>query len=205
MKNDSRLNLLINPFTRIAGGKATWIGLAALIVMTALIAISVIQLFPFFDPEVLPKIEEKGVMWVMYTVAPITVSIVIFWMVVFEALLMWAGSAIAGAKARFIDLLGTAALSTAPSLIFSIFLLLLPPVMPLPQGSGIKMAVFILLAILAFTTTIWTYVWMYNGYKVSTGLKGSKLTISFIAAIVVSLSLTRLPAIIQQWEVIKSI
>lgn len=161
MKSNSKFNLLLNPFTKIAGWKATWIGLLALIIMGVLH-------IPF-----------------VYELHFITMFLLFFTIMLFDAVLMWVSSLILRTKARFIDLLGTSSLSSVPGVGVMLFSLLLYPFITAFSG-GSQLLLICLLLVLITPFIAWSYILFFNGYKISTGLSGNKLVISFTTIIILS-------------------
>lgn len=198
-------NLLLNPFTRIAGWKATGIGFVGLIILSLVTAIFMVQLTPFIKPEyadILNRVTHKGMMWVLYIAYFIVMLVAYIVLTFLETFVMWIAALIVKSQPRFIDLLGTSVLSSAPNIIVWLVMLFVPPVMSSLTGTGVKVILLFIPALLAIAATIWCYILMYNGYKVSTGLKGNKLVISFMSVVIVFVSLFEIPAILQQWNLL---
>ena len=91
---------------------------------------------------------------------------------------------------RFVDILGTMTLSKAPFLLLAIVGLFTK----MPDMSNVIKDPFIMLSspslvfllILSLPVIIWSIALMFNGFKVATGAKGTKLTVTFIAAVFVA-------------------
>jgi hypothetical protein len=108
----------------------------------------------------------------------------------------WLAGLIVAKPFRFIDLAGTLTLAKAPFLIMALTgFLATPPDMEsilnnpmvIVQDPG-----FLGVLILSLPVMVWSIVLMHNAYKVSCGLKGSTLTISFIIALFVAEAVSKL-------------
>jgi hypothetical protein len=103
---------------------------------------------------------------------------------------MYLGSLLIARKTRFVDILGTMTLARAPYLILAIFSLFIqyPSTEeilsnPMIVFSSIPLIIF---AIISIPITIWFIALMFNGFKVSTGGKGSKVGFVFTIALILA-------------------
>jgi len=91
---------------------------------------------------------------------------------------------------RFIDILGTMTLAKAPYLILAIagYFTVSPDINEIMKNPFIvfQSVSFIILTLLSVPVTIWTIILMFNALKTTCGVKGSKLAIAFIIALLIS-------------------
>jgi hypothetical protein len=163
--------LLFNPFVKIAGAKALLLGWLFILITIITAYISQIHFTGAFDVK-------------LGNAAPL-------WLFVFESLLAWlsivicmqlAATISAKRSVRIIDIAGTMALARWPMLPVT-FLGFIP--IELPDNISFDLMDYsgaLILALLMIPFTIWMIVLMFNGYKVSTGLKGTRLIVSFLIA-----------------------
>ena len=161
---------LINPFERVAGWQALFIGLTAMALTAIFGKINLIT----FD----------GVLDVKFAVVTFSLSTSfiiqsIIFLILF--LIIWlAGICFSKSKPRAIDIAGTMALARIPMLLFVIVCFL--PIVPDSLVDFPRMIVFSIIGILFL---IWMVALMYNAYAVSCHLKGQRAVISFIGAVIV--------------------
>ena len=162
---------LINPFERIAGWQALFIGLVA---MTLTAVIGKVNHIAF-----------DGVLDVKFTESTITLTAFFMMQVInFFALFltMWlAGVCFSKSKLRVIDIAGTMALARMPMLFFVIVCFL-----PIVPKDFIDYPRFIVFTIISILFIVWMVALMYNAYSVSCHLKGERAVISFIGAVIVA-------------------
>lgn len=177
MKNRNVFEQLINPFDRIAGWQAFGFGLIFVVSMGFLGAYNDIA----FDGVIDMHMTEISLLQSFLYLSIDLVCLVV---------IMWITSLIVSKNFRFIDILGTMTLAKAPFLLLAIAGFFTTA----PNLSGIyidpyvifKSTSFIILVVLSLPVLIWSITLMYNALKVSCGVKGSKLTIAFIIAILLS-------------------
>lgn len=181
MKSNSFWRFLVNPFTRIAGWQAFFIGIVTVLAAGTIGAMNNI----WFDN----MLEMRYGVSMSFWAGPILplADIVIL------TLLTWIAGMIVAKGVRFIDILGTTTLSFAPMLLFVIIAILTKshdftikmdphPVAITGNSSALS------LSILAMPIAIWRIALMYNAFKVSTGLSSQRrLIITLIIIIVVAL------------------
>ena len=161
---------LINPFERIAGWQALFIGLIAM-ALTAVIG----------------KINNVAFDGVLDVHAGATFSFTASFAMQAINLLsifltMWlAGVCFSKAKVRAIDIAGTMALARAPMLLLAIICFL--PIIPAGLYDVPRLAIFV---VVCLPFIAWTIALMYNAYTVSCNLKGAKAVVSFIGALLVA-------------------
>ncbi|MDO9153817.1 MAG: YIP1 family protein [Paludibacter sp.] len=178
MKSKNLSEFLFNPFTRIAGWQAFGIGL----IFIALMGVIGTYANIIFDGVIDMHIEHETTLTHSFILLAIDIISLVFVMFV-------AGLFIAG-KFRFVDILGTMTLSKAPFLLLAIvgFFTKMPDMSDVLKDPFIMLSspslVFLLL--LSLPVILWSIALMYNGFKVSTGAKGTKLTITFITAVFVA-------------------
>ena len=178
MKNNEFFGLMFNPFTRIAGWQAFGLGLVVLI------ASGIIGTFGnvTFDGVIDMHLAKEVTMLRSFGYLAIgTLSLVV---------VMWIMGLIISKNFRFIDVLGTMTLSKAPFLLLAIAGLFTkaPDMAEIIKNPTIILSStsFLILMILTTPILIWSIALMYNALKISCGVKGNKLTISFIIGIFVA-------------------
>lgn len=175
MKTNELFNLAINPFTRIAG----WHAFVAGIVFILLTAITGTYANVYCD----------GVLDFHFTgKATFTTSLILLLIDLFTLIFTFSVAGMFIVKSfRLLDILGTITLSKAPFLLLTI-LALSTDAPGVEQLLNNPMAVFesisLLIVILAsIPVLVWYITLLYNAFKVSTGAKGNKTTLAFIAAL----------------------
>ena len=184
--------MLFNPFSRIRGGMALMVGLAAILFTGLLGSLSGAHFDGVLDTHV-----GAGGPRSLFLLEGI-----LDWLCLFGVLLI-AGKLASKAPMRIMDLLGTQALARWPD--FLICVLTLSPGfqraadaigLSAQQGrieSGGPDAIVFLAVTAAMVPIIVWVVWlMYRSYETSSGLKGGKAVATFIAAILVAEILSRL-------------
>jgi len=176
MKSKSFWGFLINPFTRIAGWPALLIGLAVMALTAVAGKITGVAFVGALNVN--PWIESGfGAHFAMQAV---------YLLLLF--LTMWlAGVCFSKSRLRAIDVAGTMALSLAPMLLFTVICFL--PVVPASLYDMPRMIIFLLICI---PIIIWMIALMYNAYTVSCHLKGARAVVSFIGALLVAETASKL-------------
>jgi hypothetical protein len=177
MKASNLFRLLYNPFTRIAGWQAFGLGLVLVVLMGFLGAASGVAFDGVFDMHLF----ENSVLQAFTFLGIDLVSIV---------LVMWIAGLVVSRNFRFIDLLGTLTLAKAPFLLMAVFGFWvtapnLYQIMENPYSILQNIPLLFLMA-LSFPVMVWSIALMFNAFKVSCGIKGSKLTVSFILSLIVA-------------------
>ena len=161
---------LINPFERIAGWQALFIGIAVMALTAVIGKINQIA----FDGV----LDVHGGATFSYLAAFAMQAINLF----ASFLTMWlAGVCFSKSKLRAIDVAGTMALSRTPMLLLTIICFL--PVIPASLYDVSQMVIF---GLIIFPFIIWMVALMYNAYSVSCHIKGGRAVISFIGALLVA-------------------
>lgn len=185
-------NKLINPFRYIAGGQSLFIGLLFII------ATSVTGYFSHTHfPDVI-SVKIGFEMPIMYFLFQGLINWIVLSTVFYVAAVIFSKSSI-----RIIDIYGTQAFARAPYLLaaftgfsdslnnFGKYILWTM----LQQGESIHLSAFeIALAILILSITVLLTVWlislMFNAFKVSSNIKGTKLILIFITGLIISIIIT---------------
>lgn len=179
---DNKLTLCLNPFVKIAGGKALFWGLLGVIVATAVSFYSGYHYHGLLHFGPAPNDA-----WWCYVVEHLVV-----WLV--PALLFYIGGLLLStSRIRIVDVFGTVAFAQLPFILMNLFTLLppmqqlktfdfdLPPSQLLNQP-GLLVSIWFSLISIIFL--VWVLVWMYNALKVSCNLKGTKLGVLYTIAII---------------------
>ncbi len=168
-------NLIWNPFTRVAGWQAFWVGIVIVIASAVLASYGNL----LFDGAIDAHFgDDVGVTQSLAVTGISLLSVVVT---------MYLGALIISKSVRFIDILGTMTLARAPFLLLAIVspFVSYPPVDQLLQNPlvilGYPLLLFFIL--ISLPVIIWFIALMYNGLKVSTGAKGQKLVVGFIVAL----------------------
>ncbi|WP_280764784.1 YIP1 family protein [Parabacteroides sp. PFB2-10] len=187
---DNKLNLCLNPFVKIAGGKALLWGVLGIVVATATSWYS-----GFHYHGLLHFGPAPNDAWWCYVVEHLVV-----WLV--PALLFFIGGLLLStSRIRIVDVFGTVAFAQLPFILMNLFTLLppmqrlntldfdLPPSQLLNQPGLLVTLWFSLISIVFL---VWILVWMYNALKVSCNLKGTKLGVLYTIVIIGSDALCRI-------------
>lgn len=164
------LSWFVNPFIYVAGLKALIIGV---ILMLASVAIGFINRAHFdgvLDLHI--GLEAPAYVFLIEVLVDwVSISVVLFIM----------GSILSKSKIRWIDVVGTQALARWPMLIL-VLLLFVPGFETLRTGTiSISLIIF---GIVSLLVIIWVVTLMFNAYKISCNLKGSKLIVSFVGGLI---------------------
>lgn len=175
---------LFNPFIHIAGGKALAIGLVMMIVIALITPYTGVLFHGAFGMQN-KRFVDFGTAAICLAVGYVSL-VVVFWLM----------SLLLAKKTRLIDIAGTFALARWPYIIAALSGLLIEWTVVGATGNAEKVtAVYMsLIAIicmaLLFVAWIWSLTLMYNAYKVSTGLRGTKCAISFIVGAIAAQGLS---------------
>lgn len=183
MKRNEFLDLLINPFTRIAGWQALMSGITVF-ALTIYIGFNGNAYFDgiidmhFVENAVLKDSALSGI------ISLITLSVV-----------MSIACTLVTKNFRFIDILGTMTLAKAPFLILAVVSLFvkMPALEQILQNPLILFTSvsFIVMLVTSIPVIIWTIILMYNGLKVSVGIKGIQLNVVFVTTLIVAEAISK--------------
>ena len=165
-------SLLFNPSVRIAGTKALLLGWL-FIVLTAFIAYFS---HCHFDGAIDAHQGSQSVWW-LYLAEPLLAwlcTVLMFYIT---------GRIASSSKVRLVDIAGTMALARWPML-FVALLFFIPVTLPANRLDIPPALILFSLVVLVFS--IWMLALMYNAYRVSCNVKGSKAVISFIVALILT-------------------
>lgn len=178
MKSKEFFGLMFNPFTRIAGLQAFGIGMLLLLLTGFIGSYSNVRFDGVLDMHLGAEIS----LMKSFSFLAIDIMSVV--------LVMWFTGLMISKGFRFVDILGTMTLAKAPYLILAVagYFCTVPDTKEILNNPYIvfQSISFILLIILSLPIIIWSITLMYNGFKVSCDVKGTKLTVAFIIAITVS-------------------
>jgi len=184
MKSKHIWELMINPFTRIAGWQAFGLGLV-FVVLTGIIGTygNII-----FDGVLDMHTGGKMTLICSFIILGIDILSIV-------AVMSIVGM-ITSRNFRFIDILGTMTLARAPFLLLAIagFFTVSPDLSQVTTNPYIIFCspTFVMLICLAMPVVVWNITLLYNALKVSCDIKGSKLTVAFIIGIFVSEVISKL-------------
>jgi hypothetical protein len=166
-----KLNYLYNPFTYFAGVKALLTGLVGLIIISA-----VAYTTGTHQNGLLYVSFASDTIWPYYFLDHCT-----SWLSI-AVLLYVSGLLFSKSNIRPIDVLGSTLVSRIP-LVFLPLIRLIPAFRSFQAWGSINLYLLIIIHIAA---VIWCIALLYNAYKVSCNVKGNKLTISFIASLLLA-------------------
>lgn len=178
MRNKFAWNLLFNPFIRIAGWQAFALGMLFVLLTGVIGAYAGVSFDGALDSHITEYLSMKDSFLFLGIDA---VSIVVIFFIT---------GLILSRQLRFVDILGTMVLARAPMILLAIFGLFVTPVssaeiiadpMVILLNPGL-----IIFSVIGVLTLIWVVALMYNGFKVSTGIKGVRLTVGFIVGLIVA-------------------
>lgn len=177
-----KLKLLINPFERIAGLKALYIGLAG-IVLSTVAAVPIDFHYHgllHFGPA------SNHVFWV-YLVERLVV-----WLI--PAILFYVGGLfMSNSKIRLIDVFGTVAFAQVPLFLLTLFNYTPPmrlihtldynrPIMEIAETPGLMGAA--LISMLGMIFLVFTLIWMFHALRVSCNLKAGRLWFVYLVGVI---------------------
>lgn len=178
MKNKDIFGLMFNPFTRIAGWQAFGVGLTFVIFMGIIGTYNNVSFNGALDAHF---VQHMTFVRSFSLLAIDLISLV---------LVMWITGLIISKGFRFIDILGTMTLAKAPLVIlaFAGYFNKTTDQNKMPENPFelFQSISFIILMILSVFIIIWNVTLMFNAFKISCDVKGSKLTVAFIIALLVS-------------------
>ncbi|MDI9605738.1 MAG: hypothetical protein QM305_10550 [Bacteroidota bacterium] len=168
-------NLIWNPFTRVAGWQAFWVGMVIVVASAVLASYGNL----LFDGAIDAHFgNDVGIVQSLAVTGISLLSVVVA---------MYLAALIISKSIRFIDILGTMTLARAPFLLLAIIspFVSYPTVDQLLQDPVVlfKYPWSLLFILISLPVIVWFIALMYNGFKVSTGAKGTKLVIAFIVAL----------------------
>ena len=179
---------VFNPFKHIAGMKAFAIGLPVILLSSVLGYLS----HTHFDGVLDAHMADYGTLYcyIAEGLIDFICLLVIFYI---------AGIIISGFHFRFIDMIGTIALSRVPMILIPLAAFLFPQqkIMDylnhtfLKTGDPVALTAtdltgFIISVSVMIIVLIWTVALLFNAYKICVNKKGTKLIVSFIIALLVS-------------------
>lgn len=176
--NNYKWSLLWNPFIRVAGWQAFFVGLIV-ITVTGFVASYGNLLFDgaidaHFGGEV-----SIGKIFLLLAIDLISV-----------VLMMYLAGLFISKNFRFVDILGTMTLSRSPFLVLALSALFVrqPDLSEIIKNPMIVLSYpsFILFGIISIPVIVWYIALMYNALKISTGVRGTKLTIVFILTLLIA-------------------
>jgi len=177
MKSKSIFGLLLNPFTRIAGGQAFGLGLVFVMLMGFIGADSGIAFDGVFDMHMFENTVQQAFIFLAIDLASLV-------------LVMWVIGLLVSKSFRFIDILGTMTLAKAPFLLLAIFgyFTTTPDMTEIMKDPYVilQSTSFVIMIILTMPVLAWSIILMYNALKISCDLKGSTLTAAFLIGLFVS-------------------
>lgn len=183
MKRNEFLDLLINPFTRIAG----WQALMSGITVFALTIYIGFNGNAYFDGIIDMHFVENAVL--KYSALSGIISLITL------SVVMSIACTLVTKNFRFIDILGTMSLAKAPFLILAVVSLFvkMPALEQILQNPLILFTSvsFIVMLVTSIPVIIWTIILMYNGLKVSVGIKGIQLNVVFVTTLIVAEAISK--------------
>lgn len=184
MKNKDFWGLMLNPFTRIAGLQAFGLGLVFVVLMGIIGTYGNVS----FDGAIDMHLAKQMTFTYSFSLLAIDITCVV--------LVMWIAGLIISKNFRFVDILGTMTLAKAPFILLAIagFFTKAPDMAEVMKNPMVILSSASFLALIIFTVPvlIWSIALMYNALKISCGVEGSKLTVAFIIAILVSEAISKI-------------
>lgn len=207
MKNKRSIkSLLFRPFQYIAGGQSLIIGIIFLLILS----FAGFLTNTYFDGVLdihFGCLETPSSFWVHF------ICVFASWLIL--SLLMYLTAFILNRKTRIVDMFGTLAMAKTPYLLAAL-VGLIPSLHICFEGLSITMdreelqilmstllAPALISMVVIIPIIIWYIVLLYNAFSVSSNLKGSKGTIAFTIALIISelISIFVLPALIKLFGV----
>ena len=178
MKSKDVLRLMFNPFTRIAGWQAFGLGLVFVILTGFIGNYNNVSFNGALDAHFVPQMT--------FSHSFLLLTIDLFSLV----FVLWITGLIISKGFRFVDILGTITLAKAPFIIIAIagyfYKTTDPKIIVENPFALFQSLTFIVLMIVSLFIIIWNITLMYNAFKISCDVKGSKLNIAFVVALLVS-------------------
>lgn len=192
--NKIQATFLLNPFQKIAGFKALFLGLITLVLVSILgIKAKLFFLGPLstINASVLAKQNIDNLFgFLLY-------QNVVCWLVL-VTVLMITTKILQKNQVRIIDFLGTVALARFPTLIVTLYVLMLriwyPSLLEVDLSKGYPLHYSfgqVLLGIPILIIAIWQVILYFYAFKESSGLRSKKLWLGFIVAIILSESIAQ--------------
>ena len=178
MKTNETFGLMINPFRRIAGWQAFGLGLVFVLLMGFVGTYSRVSFDGVLDVHLVQQIT------VIHSFSLLAIDI--FSLVFVMSLIGFTISK----SFRLVDILGTMTLAKAPLIIFAVagYFSKTNDSMEILKNPNLfyQSPPLIILTILTIPVLIWNITLMYNALKISCDVKGPKLNIAFIIAVILS-------------------
>jgi len=178
MKKNNVIDLIFNPFTKIAGIKALIIGLAFMLLMGFVGALS----GTYYDGVIDVHLGTSGKFMESY----------VFLLIGFLSIVLMTSvpGLIFSKGFRLIDVFGTMALSKVPLLIPALLGFFVDEQILLDLYSDplliFESTSLIIFSIFCIPFLIWNIILMYNAFKVSLNIKGNKNIVLFIVTIILA-------------------
>ncbi|SEA46269.1 hypothetical protein SAMN05216365_14317 [Porphyromonadaceae bacterium NLAE-zl-C104] len=178
MRNKFTWNLLFNPFTKIAGWQAFALGMLFVLLTGVIGTYAGVAFDGAIDSHITEYLSLKD-SFLFLVIAVVSVVVILF-----------IAGLIISKRLRFVDILGTMVLARSPLILLTIFGLFVTSV-PAEEIMANPMVIMhnpglIIFSVISIPVMVWFIALMYNGFKVSTGAKGSKLVIGFIIGLIVA-------------------
>jgi hypothetical protein len=187
--NKIHSTFLLNPFQKIAGFKALFLGIITILLTSALALKAKIY---FLGPLSTINASALGKQSINHPFAFILYQNIVCWLTL-AILLMITAKILQKNKIRIIDFLGTVALARFPTLIATLYLMLTriyyPSILDVDFSKGYPLHFSIIqyiFSIPAIILVIWQAVIYFYAFKESSGLTGKKLSFGFLVTIVLA-------------------
>ncbi|MFC1733956.1 hypothetical protein ACFL6I_26945 [candidate division KSB1 bacterium] len=186
--------MIYNPFERIGGYTALGIGLVVIFITSCLASLSLLHFDGIIDMH-FGGDSSLCLFFIQNLVNLIVITLVFYFIGIF----------ISPSRIRLLDIIGTQALARTPMLLPASFACLInikkynEYIITAILHDNFKIALtftewvlVVLLLIIVLISIIWMIVLMFNAYSISTNIKGTKLTVSFIIGIIIAEVITKL-------------
>jgi len=170
-REPARARLLVDPFVRWGGGAAALAGAVFALAGFAISRLGV-RFDGFLDLHVGLAASSPYVA-VVEQLAAWPLGAAMFWIV---------ARALGGSGRRFVDFLGAVGVARGPVVLFAIPIYALAPTSAVTRLSPALLVV----AVIAIACIAWQISLLFFGYRNASGLRGSKLGVSFVGAILVA-------------------
>ena len=175
---------MVNPFTRIAGWQAFGLGLVFLVVSGIVGGFGNVVFDGVIDTHLVKQVT------MLQSFSYLSLSLLTL------VVIMWIAGLLIAKSFRFIDILGTMTLSKAPFLLlaFAGYFAKMPDMTEVMKNPMIifSSTSLVLFMVLSVPVLVWSITLMYNALKISCGVSGGKLTIAFIAGILLAETISKL-------------
>jgi len=176
MKTKEVLRLLINPYTRITGFRAFGLGLVFLFLMGLVGAYSRTAFDGVLDMHLSSNLSMSNSFYYL--------TIDMFCLV----FLMWIAGQFVSNNLRLVNLVGTITLAKAPYLILALAGYLVKSInlseLQRNPGAIFQSSSLVFITLLSLPVIIWSITLMYNALKSSCKIKGTKLIIALVLALI---------------------